>query len=95
MRTAPVPLQALHQAIVCAKDTTGLVYHADHGLEYVSLFHSERLAEFGIAASTGSVGDSYDNALANNVNGSYKNEFIPIHAHGTMLWTWTSQPSSG
>ncbi|CAB0520144.1 IS3 family transposase [Corynebacterium diphtheriae] len=44
--------------------------------QYVSIVYNERLAEHGIAASTGTVGDSYDNALAENVNGSYKNELI-------------------
>ena len=76
MRTEALPLQALNQAIVCAKETTGLIHHSDHGSQYVSIVHNERLAEHGIAASTGTVGDSYDNALAENVNGSYKNELI-------------------
>ncbi|MFR9761003.1 IS3 family transposase, partial [Corynebacterium striatum] len=71
-----LPLQALNQAIVCAKETTGLIHHSDHGSQYVSIVYNERLAEHGIAASTGTVGDSYDNALAENVNGSYKNELI-------------------
>ena len=44
--------------------------------QYVSIVYNERLAEHGIAASTGAVGDSYDNVLAENVNGSYKNELI-------------------
>ncbi|WP_408924701.1 IS3 family transposase [Corynebacterium sp. YSMAA1_1_F7] len=76
MRTAALPLQALNQAIVCAKETTGLIHHSDHGSQYVSIVYNERLAEHGIAASTGTVGDSYDNALAEKVNGSYKNELI-------------------
>ncbi|MGJ4081665.1 IS3 family transposase, partial [Corynebacterium macclintockiae] len=76
MRTEALPLQALNQAIVCAKETTGLIHHSDHGSQYVSIVYNERLAEHGIAASTGTVGDSYDNALAENVNGSYKNELI-------------------
>ena len=94
MRTEVLPLQALNQAIVCAKKTTGLVHHADHGSQYVSIAYNERLAEYGIIASTGTVGDSYDNALAENVNGSYKTS-SSIPAHGTMLSTWKSQPSSG
>ncbi|MFR9824024.1 IS3 family transposase, partial [Corynebacterium striatum] len=77
-----LPLQALNQAIVCAKKTTGLVHHSDHGSQYVSIIYNERLAEHEIIASTGTVGDSYDNALAENVNGSYKNELIH-----TRLWT--------
>lgn len=76
MRTEALPLQALNQAIVYAKETTGLIHHSDHGSQYVSIVYNERLAEHGIAASTGTVGDSYDNALAENVNGSYKNELI-------------------
>ncbi|MFR9992820.1 hypothetical protein ACL1FC_13030, partial [Corynebacterium striatum] len=55
---------------------TGLIHHSDHGSQYVSVVYNERLAQHGIAASTGTVGDSYDNALAENVNGSYKNELI-------------------
>ncbi|WP_325168298.1 IS3 family transposase [Corynebacterium macginleyi] len=82
MRTEALPLQALNQAFVCAKKTTGLVHHWDHGSQYVSIIYNERLAEHGIIASTGTVGDSYDNALAENVNGSYKNELIH-----TRLWT--------
>lgn len=76
MRTELLPLQALNQAIVCAEETTGLVHHSDHGSQYVSVVYNERLSQHGIAASTGTVGDSYDNALAENVNGSYKNELI-------------------
>ena len=81
MRTEALPLQALNQAIVSAKETAGLVHHSDHGSQYVSIVYNERLAEHGIVASTGSVGDSYDNALAENVNGSYKNELIH-----TRIW---------
>ena len=76
MRTEALPLQALNQAIACAKETTGLIHHSDHGSQYVSIVYNERLAEHKIVPSTGTVGDSYDNALAENVNGSYKNELI-------------------
>ncbi|ORC20240.1 transposase [Rothia nasimurium] len=76
MQTEALPLQALNQAIISAKKTQGLVHHSDHGSQYVSLVYNERLAEAGIVPSTGTVGDSYDNALAENVNGSYKNELI-------------------
>lgn len=61
---------------VCAEETTGLIHHSGHGSQYVSVVYNERLAQHEIAASTGTVGDSYDNALAENVNGSYKNELI-------------------
>ena len=76
MRTEALPLQALNQAIVSARETTGLIHHSDHGSQYVSVVYNERLAQHGITASTGTVGDSYDNALAENVNGSYKNELV-------------------
>ncbi|MFS8936975.1 integrase core domain-containing protein [uncultured Corynebacterium sp.] len=76
MSTEALPLPALNQTIVCAKETAGLIHHSDHGSQYVSIAYNERLAEYGITASTGIVGDSYDNALAENVNGSYTNELI-------------------
>ncbi|MDK8694313.1 DDE-type integrase/transposase/recombinase [Corynebacterium sp. MSK158] len=70
MRTQALPLQALNQAIVCDEETTGLIDHSDHGSQYVSVVYNERLAQHGIAASTGTVGDSYDNALVEKVNDS-------------------------
>lgn len=85
MRTEALPLQALNQAIVCAEETTGLVHHSDHGSQYVSVVYNERLAQHGITASTGTVGDSYDNALAENVNGSYKNELIHTRRWGDVV----------
>ncbi|MDK4272954.1 IS3 family transposase [Corynebacterium pseudodiphtheriticum] len=57
VRTEVLPLQALNQAIVCAEETTGLVHHSDHGSQYVSVVYNECLAQYGIAASTGTVGD--------------------------------------
>lgn len=58
------------------EDLAGLVHHADHGSQYTSIAYSEKLADYGIKPSTGSVGDSYDNALAESVNGLYKAELI-------------------
>ena len=72
MRTEALPLQALNQAIMCTEETTDLIHHSDHGSQYVSVVYNERLAQHGIAASAGTVGDPYDNALAENVNGSHK-----------------------
>ncbi len=80
MRTKALPLRALNQAIASAKETTGLVHHADHGSQYVSVIYHDKLTEAGMTPSTGTVGDSYDNAVAENVNGSYKNELI--HTRG-------------
>ncbi|MDR6939408.1 hypothetical protein RQN30_06175 [Arcanobacterium hippocoleae] len=72
MRTEALSLQVLNQAIRNAHSTTNLIHHSDHGSRYVSLVYHERLTRAGIGESTGSVGDSWDNALAENVNGSYK-----------------------
>jgi len=54
----------------------GLVHHSDRGVQYVSIIYTERLAAGGIEPSVGSVGDSYDNALAETINGLYKAEVI-------------------
>ncbi len=54
----------------------GLIHHSDRGNQYVSIKYTERLAEAGIEPSVGSVGDSYDNALAETINGLYKAEVI-------------------
>lgn len=54
----------------------GLIQHTDAGVQYLSIAYSERLSEAGIAASVGSVGDAYDNALAETINGLYKSEVI-------------------
>jgi putative transposase len=71
-------LDALEQALHERRPTQrgGLVHHSDRGSQYVSIRYSERLAEAGIEPSVGSVGDSYDNALAETINGLYKAEVI-------------------
>jgi len=66
--------QALHDRRPYAGD--GLVCHSDRGSQYVSIRYTERLAEAGIEPSVGSVGDSYDNALAETINGLFKAEVI-------------------
>jgi transposase InsO family protein len=66
--------QALHERQPVRGD--GLVHHSDRGVQYVSIKYTERLAEAGIEPSVGSVGDSYDNALAETINGLYKAEVI-------------------
>ena len=53
-----------------------LVHHSDRGVQYLSIHYTERLAEAGIEPSVGSVGDSYDNALAETIIGLYKTEII-------------------
>jgi transposase InsO family protein len=71
-------LDALEQALHERRPThrAGLVHHSDRGSQYVSIRYTERLAEAGIEPSVGSVGDSYDNALAETINGLYKAEVI-------------------
>jgi len=66
--------QALHQRR--PEQQNGLVHHSDRGSQYVSIKYTERLAEAGIEPSVGSAGDSYDNALAETINGLYKAEVI-------------------
>jgi transposase InsO family protein len=66
--------QALHDRRPAHRG--GLVHHSDRGSQYVSIKYTERLAEAGIEPSVGSVGDSYDNALAETINGLYKAEVI-------------------
>ena len=69
-------LDALEQALWARPDTHRLVHHSDRGVQYLSIRYTERLAEAGIEPSVGSVGDSYDNALAESVIGLYKTEVI-------------------
>jgi transposase InsO family protein len=75
MRTELV-LDALEQAIWSRCPPVGVIHHSDHGSQYLSIRYSERLTEIGVEPSTGSVGDSYDNALAETIIGLYKTEVI-------------------
>jgi transposase InsO family protein len=77
MRTDFV-LDALEQALYARQPERdqSLIHHSDRGSQYVSIRYSERLAEAGIEPSVGSKGDSYDNALAETINGLYKAELI-------------------
>jgi putative transposase len=70
-------LDALEQALHDRRPVHGgLVHHSDRGVQYVSIKYTSRLAEAGVEPSVGSVGDSYDNALAETINGLYKAELI-------------------
>jgi transposase InsO family protein len=71
-------LDALEQALYARRPERdgALVHHSDRGSQYVSIRYSERLAEAGIEPSVGSTGDSYDNALAETINGLFKAEII-------------------
>ena len=75
--------QALHERRPVQRG--GLVHHSDRGSQYVSIRYTERLAEAGIEPSVGSVGDSYDNALAETINGLFKAEVIHRQS-------WRSKP---
>ncbi|EMF5137480.1 IS3 family transposase [Salmonella enterica] len=74
METAFV-LDALEQAL-WARRPSGTIHHSDKGSQYVSLAYTQRLQEAELLASTGSTGDSYDNAMAESINGLYKAEVI-------------------
>jgi putative transposase len=69
-------LDALEQALYARRREGELIHHSDRGSQYLSIRYTERLADAGIESSVGSVGDSYDNALAETINGLYKAEVI-------------------
>jgi putative transposase len=76
--TTDFVLDALEQALYARQPErdNSLIHHSDRGSQYVSIRYSERLAEAGVDPSVGSKGDSYDNALAETINGLYKAEVI-------------------
>jgi putative transposase len=80
LRADILPLRALDmaawEAARAGRDLAGLVHHADHGSNYLAVVYTDRIVELGAKPSTGTVGDSYDNALAEAVNGLYKTELI-------------------
>lgn len=69
-------LDALEQALYARSPDDELIHHSDRGSQYLSIRYTERLMEAGIEGSVGSVGDSYDNALAETIIGLYKTEVI-------------------
>jgi len=70
-------LDALEMAVFArGQELAGLIHHSDRGVQYLAIRYTERLAEAGVVNSVGSKGDSYDNALAESVNGLYKAELI-------------------
>jgi len=73
---ADLALDALEMAMFSRRDLDGLVHHSDRGVQYLSIRYTERLAEAGAVTSVGSRGDSYDNAMAESINGLYKTEVI-------------------
>jgi transposase InsO family protein len=98
--SSDLALDALEQAICEREEETEsqpLVHHSDRGVQYLSIRYTERLAEAGIAPSVGSVGDSYDNALAESVIGLFKAEVIRRQGpwrglddveFATLEWVW-------
>jgi putative transposase len=102
-----LPLQALDMAAWDAGgDLSGLVHHADHGSNYLATVYTDRVAELGARPSAGTVGDSYDNALAEAVNNLYKTELIRQRgpwrtveqvelATLNWVWWWNSQRLHG
>ena len=88
-------LDALEQALYARPGADGVVHHSDRGVQYTSIRYTERLAEACVVRSVGSVGDSYDNALAETINGLYKTEVIKRRGpwrsldsveYATLLW---------
>jgi transposase InsO family protein len=71
-----IALDALEQALHARPDLDDLIHHSDRGVQYLSIRYADRLGEAGIEPSVGSVGDSYDNALAETINGLFKTEVI-------------------
>lgn len=97
LTTEASPLPALDMAAWLAGDIAGLVHHSDRGSNYVSLAYTDRLLQLGARPSVGSVGDSYDNALAEAVNGLFKTELIRRRGPwrtieqvelATLEWVW-------
>ncbi|WP_415954570.1 transposase, partial [Streptomyces sp. KLOTTS4A1] len=81
MRTE-LPLDALEMALWRRriKKGSGLIHHSDRGSQYVSIRYTDRLADIGASASVGSVADSYDNAMAEALNGTFKAELIEMQS---------------
>ena len=100
MDTEGLPLWASEQAILWAAahgGTDGLAHHSDHGVQHISAVYATRVEEFGMLPSTGTVSDSYDNAMAESVNGAYKNElvwrrkpFADLKELGLATFRWVS-----
>ncbi|MCZ4299970.1 IS3 family transposase [Microbacterium oxydans] len=98
LRAEILPLQALDMAAWAAGgDLTGLTHHSDHGSNYMAMVYTDRIVELGAIPSTGTVGDSFDNAMAEAVNNLYKTELIRQRGPwrtveqvelATLEWVW-------
>jgi putative transposase len=69
-------IAALNQAITDRNSPKNVIHHSDRGVQYLSIRYTEKMADCGVIASVGTTGDSYDNALAETVNGLYKSKVI-------------------
>ena len=69
-------MAGLNQAIIDRNKPKNVIHHSDRGVQYLSIRYTSRVTDSGISASVGTTGDSYDNALAETVNGLYKSEVI-------------------
>lgn len=90
LRTEPLQLLALEHALQStgvSRNESGLIHHSDRGSQHVSLAYSDALLAAGVTASVGTVGDSYDKALAETVNGLYKAELI----YSKRIWESVSE----
>ncbi|MBF2719380.1 hypothetical protein IP510_05740 [Psychrobacter sp. NG254] len=67
---------ALNQALAGINKPKDVIHHSDHGVQYLSIRNTSSMPDFGVIASVGTTGDSYDNALVETVNGLYKSEVI-------------------
>lgn len=98
LRSEILPMQALDMAAWNAGGRLdGLIHHADHGSKYTAMVYTERIVELGAVPSTGTVGDSFDNAMAEAVNNLYKTELIRQRGPwrtveqvelATLEWVW-------
>jgi putative transposase len=98
LRADILPMQALDMAAWDAGgNLTGLTHHSDHGSNYMAMVYTDRVLELGAKPSTGTVGDSYDNALAEAINNLYKTELIRQRGPwrtveqvelATLEWVW-------
>jgi putative transposase len=87
-----LPLDALEMAVYQRRPGEELIHHSDRGCQYLSIRYTERLAEIGAAASIASVADSYDNALAESVNATFKEDTDGRRARGLRLGRLVQPP---
>lgn len=90
-------LDALERAVHDRRPAkgSGLIHHSDRRSQYVAVKYTERLTDAGVEPSVGSVGDSYDNALAETINGFYKTGVIRRRGAGLHLGRWATRSGQG